>query len=237
MKKLISLISLSLLFTLFAPLQSQAAETGTGPYRKVVANSGYSWMSTYVYLPGGNNVSYKKDSKDTGYVYIGGSNGGVEVDAGFQHSPTLDNWSPFISVNKVRPSTGTTNIRFKSNQEVFMKFYVTSDNNVELSVTGTDVDGVRRTITLTAKAAGMKKSGTGNLLKRVTSIAQVGGDNFNSGNYMKNVRWSQARIGTSSTANALWSGTHTKEFISHKNPYISVQYVNQSEETVSINLN
>lgn len=193
-------------------------------------------MSTYVYLPGGKDISYKKGSKDTGYVYIGGSNG-AEVDAGFQHSPTQDNWSPFISVNKVRPDTGITNVRFKNNQEVFMKFYVTSDNNVELNVTGTDVDGVKRTITLTAKASGWKKSGNGNLLKRVTSIAQVNGDNFQSGSYIKNVRWSQARIGASSTSNALWSGTHTKEFISHKNPYISVQYVNQSEETVSINLN
>ncbi|MET4560125.1 YrpD family protein [Lysinibacillus parviboronicapiens] len=239
MKKLISILSIFSIFSLLVlliPTQADAASTGTGPYRKVLSNSGYSWMSTNVYIPGGNDVSYG-NSTDTGYIYLGGHSGSVEVDAGLQHSPTLDNWAPFISVNGTRPSSGTSTTRFKSGQTVFMKFYVTSDNTVELSVSGIATDGVKRTVVVNATANGWKKSGTGNSLKRVTSIAQVGGDNFASKSYLKNVYWSDATIGTSSTSNAVWSGEHTNAFTSYQAPYVSVQYVNQSTETVNINLN
>ncbi|MGD6845217.1 hypothetical protein ACQCVH_22195 [Bacillus infantis] len=238
MKKLVSFLSILTLLLVIIPLESNAAgETTTGPYRKVASNAGYSWMSTYVYLPGGSNIKYG-NSTDTAYAYVGGSHGGTEVDAGFQHSPTYDNWSPFVGVNGSRPESGKTDVRFKSNQEVFMKFYVASDNKVALQVTGIDTKGVKRTITLEADASGWTKSGSGNELKRVTSIAQTGGStNFQTGSYIKNVRWFDARIGTSSTNNSAWSGTHTKEFITFQKPYVSVSYVNQSEETVSINLN
>ncbi|OXT14907.1 hypothetical protein B9K06_23760 [Bacillus sp. OG2] len=237
MKKLISFLSILTLLLVMVPLDSiSAAESATGPYRKVAAKPGYSWMSTYVYLPGGSDIKYG-NSTDTGYAYVGGSHGGTEVDAGFQHSPTYDNWSPFVGVNGSRPESGKTDVRFKSNQEVFMKFYVSSDNKVALQVTGIDTKGIKQTITLDATANGWTKSGSGNELKRVTSIAQTGGTNFQTGSYMKNVRWFDAKIGTSSTNNSNWSGTHTAEFITFQKPYVSVSYVNQSEETVSINLN
>jgi hypothetical protein len=209
---------------------------GTGPYRRVHSKTGYSWMSSYVHLSGGlaeiemKNVS----SGDTGHIYAGGwSNSNTAVDAGFQYSSTYDNWAPFVHTEG---SYYNTDVRFKSNQDVFLKFYVPQNDQVGLYVAGFDTTGTKVTRTIVASSSGWTSSGTGNIIKRVTTIAQKKGtENFNTESYIKNVHWYDAKIGTSSTNNHTWSSTDTGGYCSYPNTTtVQVTYVSASEETDNI---
>lgn len=223
-----------------ASLDNKAVYPGTGAYRKVESNKGYSWINNKVFLPGnGTNVymNYNANSKDTGYVYTGGRAKGVEVDAGFQHSSSLDDWAPFLSINGNRVSTDAK--RMKPNQEVELKFYCNADDKVTLAVTGIDVTGSKKQYTIVGDAAGWTKNGANNVLKRCTTIAQKEPyENLSSGSYMKNVKWSDCYIGTNSTSASKWSSSHG--FISEQYPTssskVSVDYTNQAQEIISINL-
>jgi hypothetical protein len=218
-------------------LAAPSCTSTTGPYRRVYSNASYSWLSTYVHLPG-TTAEIKEysvnGSGDTAYVYSGGwgANGDV-VDAGFQHSPTYDNWSAIITVNG-SPLSYTP--RFLSNQDVNLKFYVPSNGQVALSVTGYDVSGTKTTLTQVRAAAGFSSSG-GNTLKRVTSIGQSVQGMY-TGSYVKNVHWYSSYIGTSSTSNHVWLAADTGGYCSYPDSTkVQVNYVNAGEETDNIILN
>jgi Tfp pilus assembly protein PilZ len=160
---------------------------GSGPYRRVHSKLGYSWMSSYVYLPGGTEIEMKNvTSGDTGHIYSGGnSNDNTAVDAGFQYSQTYDNWAPFIHTHG---KYYNTDVRFKVGQDAFLKFYVPQDGQVALYVAGYATDGSKVSRTIAAASSGWTSNGTGNNLKRLTTIAQkVDSENFTTGSHIKNV--------------------------------------------------
>ncbi|MDO9534519.1 MAG: hypothetical protein Q7J85_04120 [Bacillota bacterium] len=206
---------------------------GGGPYRRIRSITGYSWTSAYIHLAGGSDV-YEVVG-DTAYVYTGGiGSTGVEVDAGLQHSPTYDNWSFYL---KAAGNPYTTTPRFKSNQDVFVKFYVPSNGNVALSVTGYDVNNIKRTISYVMEASGFKTDGSGCRIKRCTTIAQTN-QNFSSGSWHTNAHWYSCKVGTSSTSNHAWNSTDIYEVTNYpNNTHVVVDWVSWAEETDNIYLN
>lgn len=221
---------------------------GSGPYRRVFTNDGYSWMSTYVTLPGGPNMKDNDSAGffDTGYVYLGGwSSNSTGIDAGMQHSTTFDNWTPVTLANHTMFPAG---VRFKSNQDIYMKFYITAPNEATLAVSGVGIDGVSKTITLVRDGvSGWNKDGIGSRLKRMTTIGQKGGESMNTGSYMKGVHWHDVTIGhydsNNASANLIYSnwnsasqtgGYHNWDNTQTK--HVFVNYINPGEETVNIQL-
>ncbi|KFI34307.1 hypothetical protein HY00_03915, partial [Peptococcaceae bacterium SCADC1_2_3] len=219
---------------------------GTGPFRRVMSKEGttqntYAWTSAYVHIGKHPNDVYEKSgTNDTAYVYTGGKGStGVEVDAGLQHSPTYDNWAWVTKVGTNPPYSPPEFTRFKSDQDVFLKFYVNQNNQVTLSVTGYDVNNIKKTWTKVRDASGWMKNGIGNAIKRNTTIAQAP-ENLLSGFYHKNVRWYNCKIGLDSTNNHNWSGSdvNTSETTKYPNDSrVTVNWVSWAEETDHINLN
>lgn len=208
---------------------------GDGPYRRRVSKEGYSWASAYVYLPskakGETKCAVAKTNGQFGeipYVYMGGkskytnSKGNTlyaEVDAGLQYSYEKDDWCWCMlrSYNGIAENEKmkTHAPRFKAGQEVFMKFYVSSANHVTLSITGVTTNNKKETVTQTYYCPGWNTAGKNCRIKRLTTIAQYtktstgskAAENFSSGAYVKNVKWRNVRIGTSSTNNHAWSAS------------------------------
>ncbi len=215
---------------------------GTGPYRRVYSNTGYSWISMKVHLPSETEIQDSgpnSSTGDTGYIYTGGWGGDQSqaVDAGMQHNTASRNWSGAIRVSGQLPLNMTT--RYQPNQDIQMKFYVNANNQVTLVVTGILVDGTKNSQTVTADVQGFTTNGSSNILKRITSIGQnKGKENLSTGSYMNNVHWYNTYIGKSSTSNTAWnSSAQTGGMCSYPNSSkIKVSYVNQGEETVNIHL-
>lgn len=241
MKKLSKNLIFPLCLLLVLQLETTAlAAGGTGPYRRVTSKTGtssqpYTYVETNVTLPSASDVYEKTGTNDTAYVYLGGSGNGTEIDAGLQHSPTYDNWSPIILCKGVvnHPSDTT---RFKGGQTVKLVFYVSADSKLVLKVSGTSVNGTYQTITTYCNnATGWKVNGVGNVMKRVTSIGQKP-ENLSSGSYIKNVKWSNSYIGTSSSKHQ-WLANDTAGYVTYPNKTkVAVSYVNAGSETVSIDL-
>ena len=213
---------------------------GTGPYRRVYSDTGASYLSVSVFLPGSPQVSMS--GSDTAYVYVGGwgAGGAGAVDAGFQYSPTFNNWSLFAAgVGVGRVNYGSSSTRMAANQTVQLSFAVTqSGTNVNLTVqaTGTQINGaglVTQSVSL-ANVAGWSPGGQ-NTLKRMTSIAQAGGDNFTSGSRISGVAWSNAVIGLDAASASTWTGGGAQNYPTSP-AVVSVSYVNAANETDAISL-
>ncbi len=231
-------------------ISPMVAEGGEGPYRRVGSNTGYSWMSGYLTLPASSNVYVpnggvmEKDDpdnfqKDTPYAYFGGTcSGGKEIDAGMMYNGGKKNWSLFIAAGENALQNDT--VRFRANQKVFLKYYVSGSNEVTVSVEGT-LDGStgtqKRTLTL-ANATGWNTSGNRCSLKHVVSMAQGDYENFKSGAYVKGVKWSDIYIGTSSANNAAWTASYGANIINYptNKQGLTISYTNPGNETVSIDL-
>lgn len=224
-------------------LASYSCTFAHGPYRRVFSKSGYSYYSGSVYLPSDSEVEDGsipgQGNGDTAYIYTGGrSSTGTEVDAGFQHGETYDDWALFI-----KPSDNSNNKqngpRFSAGQHVDIEFSVPQDGKVSLKATGiVRGESIRTSHTLITDASGFKANGTGNILKRLTSIAQTT-ENYGSGSFVKNVKWYNSKIGTSKNNATQWLANQTDGYCiypSDKN-VVHVNYVNAGEETVSIILN
>ncbi|PQP82426.1 hypothetical protein C0Q44_13365 [Paenibacillus sp. PCH8] len=209
---------------------------GSGPYRRVFSNNGYNWLSTYVTIPGAPYVKGNV-STDVPYVYLGGwGSNGNGIDAGLQYSTAFDNWSPTTLANgEMVPS----NTRYRSGQDIYMKFYVTNPNECTLAVSGITTSGEQLTTTIVRGGiSGWDKSGTGMRVKRMTTIGQKP-ENMNTGSTIKNVRWHDITVGYYSGSNLIynnWGSGQTGGYHSVPSSKVSVNYVGPGEETVSIQL-
>ncbi len=84
-------------------------------------------------------------------------------------------------------------VRLFSPVTISLEFYVPSDGSVAIRVTGGTVrTGINRT--LVTSASGWSKSGVGNVIKRLTTIAQAS-TNPNSGSFLLNVSWLDTKLG------------------------------------------
>ncbi|MVP01337.1 hypothetical protein EDM21_17715 [Paenibacillus sp. N10] len=224
------------------PLAGYACGNAGGPYRRVFSQPGYSWWSGKVYLPSStNNEVYvnNTNSNDTPYIYTGGhaSNGASEVDAGFQYSKTYNNWAHSIFTGG--QYYHNTSFRFKAGQTLTFKYYVPADGQVALYAAGVRYDNnAADNYTVVTNAAGWKKSGAGNEIKRITAIASNDPQPYDTGSYLNNVKWSASMIGTSSTSNHQWLAADTGGYCSYPNStQVSTSFVNAGEETVNIKMN
>ena len=109
-----------------------------------------------------------------------------------------------------------------------------SITNVVIQATGYDVNGNKKTYLKRAEAQGWRVDGTNCCLKRVITISQ-NGQNLHSGSYMKNISWSNWKIGTSSTKNADWSTKDTQVNVVYPSAvYAKYSMTNHANDTVSI---
>jgi len=219
--------------------------TGTqGPYRRVFSNDGYSWYGGNVYLPSTAKGEVKDNNvagvnSDTAYIYTGGhgSTGG-EIDAGFLHDTTPDDWGFFL-----RNSAGqyvSNDIRFEAGQTVYIKFYVPQDDQAVIYCEGIKKGTTTKvSYSIIKPATGMKANGSGDVIKRITHIAQPYSD-FTTGSYLKNVAWSNSFIGIYSGTNTKWLSAQTGGscFYPDGNPNVifTTYFVDYSQETDSIQI-
>ncbi|WP_310168569.1 MULTISPECIES: YrpD family protein [Paenibacillus] len=207
-----------------------------GPYRSVWSHIGFAWASTRVHLPSAreirdNNSGY---NGSTGFIYMGGwSNTNMAVDVGLQHSTKYNDWAPFMLIEGVK-NPYTFKPRFEPDQEVQMKFYVPSDGNIALTVTGY-ADGEKISRSYVEPAPGWTANGNGNLIKRTTSIGQIQDrQDYNDGSYIRRVRWATSYIGSNSEDNIPWRNSQTYDYCSMPRSKVEVDYVHGGEETDSI---
>jgi hypothetical protein len=222
---------------------------GTGPYHRVYSDSAYSYMSANVYLPGSSQIHLV--GSDTPYVYTGGwgLNGAGAVDAGFQYSPTYNNWALFAG-GAGYSQQGAGPDRFSASQTVSLSFAVVAAgaNITDLIVTATGLDGgnfsngyvgngqiIMESVTLAVNTANTGwVAGGSNTLKRMTSIAQSP-QNLTDGSYINGVVWSNVMLGQTSANAVAWSGGGSQSYPSTPG-VVSVNYIDAANETDSINL-
>ncbi len=213
---------------------------GTGPYQEVYSASAYSYTSSNVFLPGSGQINIAS-SHDTAYVYTGGwgLNGAGAVDAGFQYSPTYNDWSLFTSYNGTIQGYGNDSTRFSASQTLSLTLaLVQSGSNLDLIVTAVGVE-VNTSTVVTESLTIVNPTGWAmgvNTLKRVTSMAQSSGyQNFADGSYINGVVWSNATLGQSASTATAWTGGGSITYPSTPN-VVTVNYVDPADETDNINL-
>ncbi|WP_342415928.1 hypothetical protein NST83_24075 [Paenibacillus sp. FSL R10-2782] len=186
----------------------------------------------------GKKYIYENPSKytgSTGFVYMGGwGNTNNAVDAGLQHSPKYNDWAPFLLIEgNGGPLTFTP--RFEGDQDIQMKFYVPSDGIVALVIYGYDISGTKVEKTYTGAAPGWTASGNGNIIKRMTSIAQIQNhEDYNDGSYIKNVDWYGSFIGPNSVDSVPWRSTETYGYCSSPRNKIFINFVHAGSELIDI---
>ena len=219
----------------------------TGPFRRVWSVMGYSWMSADIYLPSAahSEIGYGPAGGEAAYVYSGGwGANGEAADAGFQHNSRTDNWSLFIKYQSSGMEFDVTDPRFDSGQVVNFTFFVPADGVLRAVATGTTLDGTRQTLTLDYSdpdnVSGWSAAGDGQILKRMTSIAQTQED-FGSGTFLHNVQWRNAQIGTPTGAKIPWFSAQTGGQCLHPSAaaapgVITVDFLDQANEIDHISL-
>lgn len=104
---------------------------------------------------------------------------GKAVDAGLQYNPVksgnpVADYTPWVLVNGT-PYTGTIQ-RLKPANGIPMTFWVKQDNQVTLTITGNlESNNNQVTQTVIMAASGWKADGSGNVIKRFTSITRYAG--------------------------------------------------------------
>ena len=124
-------------------------------------------------------VTLNQDPRTTEipYVYLGGrgyyGNTFTEVDAGFQFATDENNWAAWLKVGPVIVNEGIR-ARYDPSKQINISFDVPADNNVRLTIHGPSLTpGIPDPYILRYPARGFNANGSRNVLKRVTSIAQV----------------------------------------------------------------
>lgn len=189
-------------------LAGQAACTSsTGPYYRVYSSPGagmpffskrYAYAQSQISLLDNSNITVNDPSKETVYAYMGGwANGGagIQIDAGFQYDPNSSeqNWALFIKVGSNLQVSDNYDYRYAAGQLANLEFYVPNNGTVVIHASGSYArpwltGGISGDRTLIGNASGRDKDGLGNVMKRVTSIAQAP-QNLSSGSSINGLLW------------------------------------------------
>jgi len=190
-------------------LEYTCIPVSTGPFRRIATQRGvnvsggrFSYAYAQVSLPGEGSVyglqNSSGDQIETPFVYLGGhsttSSGSImtEVDGGVQWSQAKKDWALYLKSGS-NVAVQNNQVRLFSPVTISLEFYVPSDGSVAIRVTGGTVrTGINRT--LVTSASGWSKSGVGNVIKRLTTIAQAS-TNPNSGSFLLNVSWLDTKLG------------------------------------------
>jgi len=153
--------------------------TGTGPYRRLLAKPGFSYVAGSVYLP--CKAARLHDDFETAFAYVGGwgaGKAGKAVDAGFQRSGTYDDYALFLLAQDFRQISKFP--RFQCGQTVGFRFYAKSDRELVLWAKGRTTNGrveeVEARLEHPASYGWPSNGGRasdGIVLKRMTTIGQA----------------------------------------------------------------
>jgi hypothetical protein len=167
----------------------------TGPYRRVNSKFGYSFVRGTIYLPC-HPAQLSPD--ETGMIYTGGfgvGRDGAAVDAGFQYSPTYDNYALFLKID--RPAAYPTDTRrLRCNQPVAIDFGPYTAGSLTVRATGATPDQYAEA---SAKIDGSSRwpadgggSSNGISIKRMTTIAQPSGWSADPSSSLFNPTWDRS---------------------------------------------
>ncbi|MBV8490112.1 MAG: hypothetical protein JO199_06230 [Candidatus Eremiobacteraeota bacterium] len=154
---------------------------GTGPYRRLTAKPGFSYVSGTIFLP--CKAAKLHASFETAFAYVGGwgaGKAGKAVDAGFQRSDAYDNYSLFILAQDFKQISKFP--RFECGHPVDFKFYAKSDTELHLWAKGLTTNGrvedVEAVLPHPASYGWPADGGEadGIVLKRMTTIGQADAD-------------------------------------------------------------
>lgn len=156
--------------------------TGTGPYRRLISQPGYSYVAGTVFLP--CKATRLHANFETAFAYVGGwgiGTAGKAVDAGFQRSDKHDDYALFILAQDFRQISKYP--RFACGHPVDFRFYAVSDRELRLWAKGYTRNGrvevVEATLEHGAKYGWPPDGGgskNGIVLKRMTTIGQANAD-------------------------------------------------------------
>lgn len=156
--------------------------TGTGPYRRLISNPGYSYVAGKVFLP--CKAARLHENFETAFAYVGGwgsGSAGKAVDAGFQRSDKFDDYALFLLAQDFRQISKYP--RFVCGHLVDFRFYAASDRELRLWAKGVTTN--RRVEVVEARLEHPVKYGwpadgggteDGIVLKRMTTIGQANAD-------------------------------------------------------------
>ncbi|MBV9333994.1 MAG: hypothetical protein JO146_08295 [Candidatus Eremiobacteraeota bacterium] len=156
--------------------------TGTGPYRRLISNPGYSYVAGTVFLP--CKATRLHATFETAFAYVGGwgtGSAGKAVDAGFQRSDKLDDYAPFILAQDFHQISKYP--RMACGHPVDFRFYAASDRELRLWTKGVTTNGRVEVVEARLKHPvkyGWPSNGGGTkdgiVLKRMTTIGQADAD-------------------------------------------------------------
>ncbi len=223
--------------------------TGTGAYRRVYSDPGYSEILVSVFLPS-QPSNLQGAPNGTGYIYTGGFGvTGDGIDAGFQYSFINDYYSLFTrdAATDMQNQIPADGAPFQSNQTVDLHFYTLSASaQTVVCATGYDTaNNYTRHCAIDDVPAGEWPSdGSGVRVKRMTTIAQDY-DDFASGwyfgydpiNQLPQIQWSNAQLASSSQSLATWpDGNGGFQNYPDDSTKVIVSFTNYANETDGIDL-
>ena len=177
----------------------------SGSFWRVSSRPGFTRLESRLTLPRKPEVRMAHLG-DVAFIYTGGWGvQGGSVDAGFQYSTTFDNWTLFVSAEKVG-FAGFPATRFAAGQTVQLKFYIPQGHRIAINAVGRGANGEALNQTLVVdlpQGFEWRSDGKGIILKRVTSIAQQGKNNL-SGSRLLGVRWQDLRVGLGQDTHPWW---------------------------------
>lgn len=193
-----------------------------GPYRRIssrvgtgVSTSSYGWIRANLSLPGSTAAKLSTTSGN-GYVTFGGWGSGTTgstIDAGLQYNQFSSGvsdpfWSGYVAQRQYGASSAVIQTLGRFVPGSFtMSFYVTSDGNTALKISGTPKPGTNTVSPSTIyiqNSTGWTKNGAGNIVKRFQSIT-----NANPDDYITGIAWSSVQTGASvNTSTGAVTGLH-----------------------------
>jgi hypothetical protein len=127
---------------------------------------------------------------------------------------------------------------FKMGTNASVKFYIPTNNQATLAVSGTSKSGTPLSQTVVWNVDPTKQftiSGSQMQMKRVTSIAQtVGYQDFTTGSYLYNAQWNNVKVGTTSGSEQLMNASSTSTGCAYQPSNVLVDWVSWAQETVKV---
>jgi hypothetical protein len=152
--------------------------SGTGPYRRLITNPGYSYTAGTVFLP--CKATHLDPKFEVAFAYVGGwgvGSAGKAVDAGFQRSNLYDDYAAFINAQGFAQISKEP--RFQCGHPVDFRFYAASDTELRLWAKGLTTNDRIEVVEARLKhplSYGWPANGGGSVdgivLKRMTTIGQ-----------------------------------------------------------------
>lgn len=208
-------------------------QSGTGAYRRILSKTGYRKAEGYAKTTSDIKIiPHTTGAPNTvPYMYLGGHTSNGEIDAGIAYIYEEKAWFPYFKQAGVDLET-FRDLRIEPGTQVFIRFYISAQNQVVLYVQRSD--GTGKTIIRDIIQGTWNPNGTGVQMKRLTSLAQQY-DAFDTGEYFLGSKWLNLQIANPSTM-TLWDSSKTSERKTYPNTSIvTLNTVHQDyEEAVDI---